>query len=104
MDFFPNLEILLNEDNEKSAPFRKWRNKQIAHRDLNTAMFKDNFLGKITIEMIEKAHKPIGDLLNQIYLNLDDSETFWRINSSHDAKTLIHYLKLGVIYSDEIEN
>lgn len=107
-DLDPDIEILITQINEKSQPFREWRNKRIAHRDMLTVELTDDMLdellGEITFETIEEIHSLIGKLLIKIFNYLGDEDTTWQSFSSSDTDELIKYLKLGAIYMQKTEN
>jgi hypothetical protein len=102
--FTPEMENLLTNANKRSKPIKEWRNKRVAHRDFGTATINHSPLSKITLEMVESVYQPITDLLSKIYLEVYGKKLYWETITSHDASSLINYLKYSVIYLDEIKN
>jgi len=77
---------------------RAWRNKLIAHRDLQNALSKSvEPLPPLNLSTIEDALKMISTLMNKIQLRYSDTTTYYEgIVMSGDAKSLIFWLKEGV--------
>ena len=98
-DFENELIDLIDKSKKKSMPIIARRMKLTAHRDLPTAMGEVE-LDKFGIEEIEKTLDLVGQVLNLMYLNVTNETWSWNLIADHDADTLVHYLKLGVVYQE----
>jgi hypothetical protein len=76
---------------------RNWRNKRLAHRDLQHALNpSENPLLQANRSLVEDALRRLADLLNVIELHYENSTTtFDRIIVYSGAEELLHYLALG---------
>jgi len=81
-------------------PFRDWRNRKIAHKDLSTALqYHPQPLPSINKEMIEKVLRLMRELLNTFQKHFEDAETaFEHVVSRGDGKTIIFYLQQAEKY------
>jgi hypothetical protein len=97
------LEGMLSDIDQRCAPFRLHRNKQLAHFDLSTALASTaNMLPGITNEMIESAMQQIAAFLNRIQGHYDDTDTGYDHFIMHgtDGDALAHVIKEGLRYEE----
>lgn len=99
------LRQLLDDLQSKSKPFRAWRNKQLAHLDLKTAMKSSlNPLPGISRQMIEEALSSVRDYMNEIEGHYHDStfgyEHFMMLT---DGEALVAKLKYGLRYEELLQ-
>jgi hypothetical protein len=81
--------------------FRTWRNKTLAHLDLDTALKAETSqLPAITRQMVNDALRLVRDYMNEIEGRYDDSETAYEhfIMHASDGNSLAHLLKAGLRY------
>lgn len=85
----------LEEIKSHCEPFRDWRNRKIAHKDLPTTLeYHPDPLPGISKKMIDEALRMICDLLNNISEKLWDFETdYEHIFMEDNGETIIHYLE-----------
>lgn len=96
------LRKLLDELHGKCQPFIAWRNKRLAHLDLNTALRVDsNSLPDISRQMIEDAMHLMREYMNTIERHYCNDpmgyEYFWM---NGDGEALISMLKYGISYKE----
>ena len=87
---------------ECCKPFRKWRNKKIAHSDLNTALkVGPDPLPGISRAKIEEALKEIRNFMNRINGHfIDTHKVYERFITSSGGDVLLGKLKIA----EEVEN
>ena len=92
------LDALLLE----AAPFRAWRNKQLAHLDLLTAMkAAPNPLPDVSRQMIEDALSLVRKYLNAIEHHYNDSEIgYEHFVMSSDGGALLATVRYGLRYEE----
>jgi len=86
----------------KAASFREWRNKQLAHLDLLTAMKSSlNPLPDISLEMVEDALELLRHYLNAIEIHYIGSETgYEHFIMQSDGDALVAILRYGLRYEE----
>ena len=86
----------------KCKPFRKWRNKKLAHLDLNTAMkITQNPLPGISRQMIEEALELVRMFLNNIEDHYMDNEIgYEHFFMKSDGEALVAILRSGLRYEE----
>jgi hypothetical protein len=97
------LHEILKKLQVECVACRTWRNKQLAHLDLNTSLQKiTDVLPPVTIEQIELALNLAREYLNKIERFYTESETGYDhfIMSSSDGDALVAMLKLGLRYEE----
>jgi hypothetical protein len=96
------LRQLLDALHLKSRPFRTWRNKQIVHLDLATAMKTGpDQLPAISREMIEETLALIREYMNQIEQHYHDAEMgYEHFMLSSDGEALAAILRYGLRYEE----
>jgi len=94
--------LILDELHLKCEPFRLWRNKRLAHLDLDTAMkVSPDPLPGISRQMIEDALELIRRYMNQIEGQYDDSETAYQYFAMRsDGDALVSVLRDGLRYRE----
>jgi len=94
-DFYRGVSKQLNRIQSHCKPFRDWRNRKIAHRDLPTALeYHPDPLPGINREMIEDALRMIAGLLNRVLKHFEDAETAYEpVFLRGDGNTIVHYLR-----------
>lgn len=92
------LDSLLRE----AAPFRAWRNKQLAHLDLLTAMkATPNPLPDVSRQMIEDSLSLVRQYLNTIEHHYNDSEIgYEHFIMSSDGDALLATIRNGLRYEE----
>jgi hypothetical protein len=74
-----------------------WRNKRLAHRDLETALERRaTSLPPITRADVEGALAAIRDTLNFIQKRYFQSEVLYKLREPRDADALVHLLTIGL--------
>lgn len=84
----------LDEIVEKCKPFKKWRNKAIAHKDL--AFFVGSSpkkLPSVSRKMIEDTNEKLGEMLNKIRTKFGVNFTLFTPVMAGDGRALISTLK-----------
>jgi hypothetical protein len=96
-----NREVL-NKLQGQCAPFREWRNKQLAHLDLLTSMkATPNPLPGISQQMIDDSLGTVRDYMNAIEHHYADSEFgYEHFIMSSDGTALVGLLKSGLRYEE----
>lgn len=87
-------EVVMNTDFA-----RDWRNRRLAHRDLDRALQPDlHPLAEASREHVEKALASLRSLLNCIELNYENSTTAYDhvIAADNGAEALLYYLSSGL--------
>jgi hypothetical protein len=102
-----DLQNLLDELYDKSQDFRTWRNKRLAHLDINTVMQSNiNVMPEISHQMIEEALRLLRKYMNTIdgyYSHLEtDYENFHM--PSVDGEALVFMLKFAVRYKELLKD
>lgn len=94
--------VLLDSLHAQCAPFREWRNKQLAHLDLLTSMkAAPNPLPGISRQMIDNALETLRNYMNGIERYYSDSEYgYEHFIMSSDASALVSMLKYGLRYEE----
>jgi hypothetical protein len=97
------IDPLLKKALEQSEFCREWRNKLVAHRDLDTAI--NGTAGQISggsREQVAALLKTIAEMLNAIELHFKDGSTFYDFDEDRGgAKQLLLFLDDGVKHHDE---
>lgn len=96
------LTCTLREAHEYCTPFRKWRNKRLAHLDLSSNMkSSSNILPGISRKMIEEALECVRRYMNQIEVFYHDNEIAYEdFIMSRDGDSLVQMLKYGLRYQE----
>lgn len=93
---------VLDTLHSKCKPFRAWRNKQLAHLDLTTAMKSSpDPLPGISRQMIEEALALVREFMNKIERHYRDSEVGYEgfiMQSAGEA--LVGMLRYGLRYEE----
>ena len=99
------LRLILDTLHSKCPPFRAWRNKQLAHLDLTTAMKSDlNPLPGISRQMIEEALALVRQYMNAIERHYHDSEIgYEHFMMSSDGEALVAMLRYGLRYEELLQ-
>lgn len=100
--FESQISNLIEKAREKSKSVISHRMKQVAHRDLPTAM-REITVNQVRINEIEEALSFAEQALNVVYSNLTNSTLNWSLISGTDVDALIDYLKMGEIYKELTE-
>jgi hypothetical protein len=80
---------------------RKMRSKYISHRDYDYALLDKKDIEAIEINKIREIYELLGQCLNIFNKHcLDRIILFKGLRTNHGARSLIYYLKEGVIYSE----
>jgi len=89
------IEARTGEAEEYCRPFRKWRNRELAHTDwAEKARYSRQPLPDISKEQFDKALRMTADLLNRVLGYFEDSETDFRgVLFRGDGETLVRYLE-----------
>ena len=97
---------ILNRLHSKCKPFRAWRNKQLAHLDLTTAMKStQNPLPGISRQMIEEALELVREFLNKIEGHYMDSEMgYEHFIMQSDGEALVAMLRYGLRYEELLKD
>ena len=99
------LRELLDELHSRCTPFRAWRNKQLAHLDLSTAMKSNpDPLPGISRQMIEEALELVREYMNEIQRRYCHSETGYEhfIMAGGDGEALVAVLRSGMRYEEHV--
>lgn len=96
---------ILDRLHSKCKPFRDWRNKQLAHLDLTTAMKStQNPLPGISRQMIEEALELVREFMNKIESHYMDSEMGYDdFIMQSDGEALVAILRSGLRYEELIK-
>lgn len=99
--FAVELDELIKH-HEASWTFTKpWRNKLLAHRDLNTALGRAaQPIPPATRADIAQALNAIATVLNRIEAKYFDSEVIYDVHEPRDADALVHFLSLAKSVDD----
>ena len=97
---------ILDSLHVKYIPFRKWRNKQLAHLDLSTSMKSSaNPLPDVSREMIEEALSLLRNFMNKIEMHYCDSEMgYEHFIMSSDGDALLGILRYGLRYEELLKD
>ncbi len=97
---------MLDELHSKSEPFRSWRNKQLAHLDLATAMKSSpDPLPEISRQMIEEALGLVRKYMNKIEEHYRDSEIgYEHFIMQSDGEALVAMLRYGLRYEELLKD
>lgn len=98
--FAETLGNALKEIQKDCEPFRDWRNRRIAHKDLPTALhYHPQPLPRINKEMIDKVLRVMREFLNIFQGHYESVETaFDHFVMRGDGDTLVFYLKQAEEY------
>jgi len=92
-------ENLLNIKTE-AIQIRKFRSKYLSHRDLDYALGK-NDIGTIDLQKIANIYRLISDSLNIFNRHYSGHSILYQhLRTNPGARSLIHYIKEGVIYAE----
>jgi hypothetical protein len=82
----------------KSDFCRDWRNRHLAHRDLDLALGQAAVeLPKVTIDQINSALNALAEVLNAVQLHYFDGTTAYDFASPpHGAQSLLYLLEAGL--------
>ncbi|MCF8105623.1 MAG: hypothetical protein K9K64_09080 [Desulfohalobiaceae bacterium] len=97
---------ILDQLHSKCEPFRTWRNKRLAHLDLNTHMESQYYpLPGISNQMIEDSLELVRRFMNNIEHHYNDSENAYEHFSmlGSDADSLVAMLRYGLRYEELIK-
>jgi len=96
------LTVLRNDLQTKCEPFRTWRNKRLAHLDLNTAITTGSTnLPEIERNRIEQALAIVREYMNKIEGHYRDSETAYdHFVIPSGGKALVSWLISGLRYEE----
>lgn len=97
--------LTLNKLHSQCVTFRDWRNKQLAHMDLLTAMKSSpNPLPGVSREMIEDALSTLRDYLNAIEQHYNNSEYgYEHFIMSSDGEALLATIRAGLRYEELLQ-
>lgn len=91
-----DLESRLDTLRVRVGPFRTWRHKSLAHRDLEVAIGAADLLPTIQHDAIDAALSEAAGLLNHLALTLWDESVRYEFKSHpRHVDSLIHYLQQG---------
>lgn len=96
----------LDEIHIKVEPFRVWRNKWLAHLDLNTAS-KATFsnLPGVSLQMIDESLRLIAEYLNSIELHYNISAIGYEyFEMMNDGESLLQIIRYGLRYKQLLED
>jgi hypothetical protein len=94
---------ILNSLDAQCAPFRKWRNKRLAHLDLSTMLAGNaSPLPGISRQMIEDALQLVRDYMNTIHEHYKEPETLYEAFGmvTTDGDALVALLEPGLRYEE----
>jgi len=96
------LRSVLNQLQDTCRSCRVWRNKQLAHLDLDTSLkLLPDALPAVTIEQIDAALEITREYLNLLERFYTESETGYEHFIMHsDGDALVEMLKLGLRYDE----
>lgn len=94
-DFYKSVSESIDRIQDHCEPFRKWRNRVIAHKDLLTALkYHPEPLPGISRKMVEDALRMIREFLNHIQVHFEDSETLYEhVVLEGDGEAIVTYLQ-----------
>jgi hypothetical protein len=100
-DIANDLNLLLSEVNSATEFARDWRNRHIAHRDLNLALQNQlaEPLADASMNCVKAALSALGKVLNCISERYQNTTTMFEMgfgSSPNGAKSMLFYLKEGV--------
>ncbi len=97
---------ILDELHSKCEPFRVWRNKQLTHLDLTTAMKSSpDPLPGISRQMIEEALGLVRKYMNQIEGHYRNSEIgYEHFIMRSDGEALVAMLRYGLRYEELLKD
>ncbi len=101
LPFFDDLVSQINSIQNLVIPFKTYRSKLIAHRDLKYATSDDLKPETIYIEQVEEIFSKIGTCINYFYEYFEHSS--WHFQDSakiRGAQSLFYFLRQGAIYVD----
>jgi AbiU2 len=92
------VSTLINTATGKSSFCRDWRNRHIAHKDLNLALRKGaEPLEPASRAQVKEALDSLSDILNAVSLHFDDSTTsFEGVGSGRGAISLLYVIDDGL--------
>lgn len=98
-------KLTLKNLHDQCSPFREWRNKHLAHLDLQTAMkTSPTPLPGVSREMIDNALSTLRDYLNAIEQHYDNSECeYQNVVMSDDGDALIETIRDGLRYEELVQ-
>jgi hypothetical protein len=84
------LESLVSVAKEASEFCRDWRNRRIAHRDLDLALGNNaEPLAAVSREKVKKALQALTDILDAVSMNYLDSSTMFDMGANHGGGELL---------------
>lgn len=97
--------LILDKLHDQCAPFRNWRDKQLAHLDLHTSMKSSpNPLPGVSREMIGGALSTVRDYLNAIEQHYNDSEYgYENFMMGSDGDALLATIRNGLRYEELVQ-
>jgi len=99
------LNNLLDEIKKTTEFCRDWRNRRIAHRDLELAIEKGiNPLKPANRKLVKDALKVLVNFLNEITRHYKDSETMFNIPSIQGGESLLYVIDNGLRADEERKN
>lgn len=94
-----SVHALVAQYGTATATFKLWRDKKLAHLDLDTAITSPMALPGITQGMIDAALNAATSILNAVEVHFDDATTFYRFfRLRTDADAMVGLLKSGLRY------
>ncbi|MBW1746209.1 MAG: hypothetical protein JRG74_15055 [Deltaproteobacteria bacterium] len=105
-DLANQTRSILDRLHSKCTPFRVWRNKQLAHLDLTTAMkCTQNTLPGISRQKIEEALELVREFMNKIEGHYMDSEMgYEHFSMQSDGEALVAMLRYGLRYEELLKD
>ncbi len=96
-----DLTVLVEVARTKSKIPREWRNRRIAHHDLDLALRRATPLPGTSRKAIDEALDAIGAVLNAISVRYFRSETVFKpLGQQGDATQLLYLLRDGIAAED----
>lgn len=100
-ELIARLETKLKNIESLSNTIRTYRNKRLAHQDIDIALKRVESLPAVTFSAIKDTLKAIRDFMNQCELYFNHSEMAYEAFSmSADGKALINRLKQAMAYEE----
>lgn len=93
-----DVQSLVEAAESSCAVARDWRNRHLAHRDLDLALrIGATSLPEVSREQVQKTLNAVGAVLNRISVHYFGSETaFGHFIVQSDAEALVYYLEVAV--------
>lgn len=100
-DLVNKLKTVLAGIKSKKDPFKKHRDKRIAHKDMAVVMSTEGTIPDISVEMIDNILDEIIEYINTIEEYFNNSKTGYNcISISNDSNSLLGLLKYGFRYEE----